>query len=143
MAIKPYRTPTKNGTPFEYLVPASSFEFGAALKQGSTMGGKVGIMTGSTSYTPDFIGYAATTGAALPLIPCLRVEKTQEFICNTASSDAVISTTRIGDHVRLSSSGTAIVGTKAGTFVISGVYNTSDAKANTVTGHFVSVATTI
>lgn len=129
------------GDPTEYITPTTqALPINSVLVQGSTMGGEVGLA--ATTNVPDFIGLRATTGGQTIDIPCIRVLPTVEFVVPLATSETVISTTNEGNHVSFATSGTAIVASATGTFVIRKVYNTSGADAQYFTGHFTPVAVT-
>lgn len=140
--IKPYKSLEVNGTPLEYIPSTTEvLAFGQALKQGSTMGGSVGAMTGTTA-KPQFIGFVATTGGTNP-IPVLRVTDQVEFVVNNASSVSAVSTTQKGLYFALSTSQTALDTGSTGFFKVSNVYNTSSAQAQYFTGFFTEYGTTL
>lgn len=138
------KTPYVSGTPLVYITPTTeALPINAILKQGSTMGGAVGLALNSTYVTPTHIGLAATTGGTSIAIPCIRITPDVEFIVPMSSSETVISTTNVGNHVEFSSSGTSVVASATGTFKISAVYNTSAALAQYVKGYFVGLKSTV
>lgn len=140
--IKPYKSLEVNGTPLEYIATTTeALQLGQALKQGSTMGGSVGAMTGSTAI-PQFISMKASTGDTNPK-PVFRVTDQVEFIINNASSVSAVSTTQVGLHFALSSSQSALDTGTTGFFKVSGVFNTSGAQAQYFTGFFTEYGTTL
>ena len=136
------KTPFVSGTPLDYIAATTEvLAFGQILKQGSTMGGAVGAGDSTTPGAAVFVGMRATTGATTP-IPVLRVFPGMELIVPAASSETAISTTQIGNHVAISSSGTCICAATTGKFVLSGVYSTSAVASQYFTGYFASIAAT-
>jgi hypothetical protein len=107
---------------------------------GSTMGGSVGLS--GTTHLPNFIGVKATTGDTAQ-IPCIKVTSDIEFIVPLSSSESAVSTTNVGNHVAVSSSGTSLVASATGVFKISAVYATSGAAYQFFKGYFVGAGSTI
>ena len=139
------KSPYVYASPLEFISPSSEhLPLNSVLKQGSTMGGRVGLMTGTTYATPDFISASdVAAGSSASTIPVIRVKSDIELIVPQASSATVVSTTNIGNHVACCTSMTCVDTATTGVFVISGIYNTSAAAAQYFTGHFIAAGTTI
>ena len=135
------KSPYVNGCPIEYAFQSTnqSFAQNQLVKFGTTGGGKLDYADGSTYYKGGglCISLKATTGSTTVLVPYMRVSYDVEYSVPVCTSDTVISTTHVTNHISVSSSGGALPGT-TGSFRVTNVYNTSAVSAQVVTGMFMA-----